>query len=430
MKTSLQAISNKARRVKKHRFQNLCSCLTVEFLIDTWRYINKKSAPGIDEVDAKEYEKNLRENVEDLVKRLKEKRYSAKLIKRVYIPKENGKLRPLGLPSIEDKLLQTAVSRLLTAIYEEDFLSCSFGYRKKRGAKDAVVDVTHELNFGRYTYIVEADIKGFFDNIDQKWLIKMLKLRIDDRVIIRLIEKWLRAGVLDTNNMVLHPLTGTPQGGVISPLLANIYLHYSLDLWFEKVVKKHCEGESYLCRYADDFICAFRFIRDAKKFFGTLKKRLGKFGLELAEEKTRIIKFNRHHIKNGRRFDFLGFEFYWDRDRLGKPNVKKRTSRFKLRSGLKNFKIWCKESRNFRFKKLFLLLNAKLRGYYNYYGVIGNFESLQEFFFRAMGILYKWLNRRSQRRSFNFKTFYEILKYYNIERPRITQRRNSQLKLT
>jgi len=426
MKTSLQAITNKARRVKKHRFQNLCGCLTVEFLIDSWRYVKKNSAPGIDKINAREYEKNLRGNVEDLVKRLKEKRYSAKLIKRVYIPKANGKLRPLGLPSIEDKLLQTAVSRLLSAIYEEDFLTCSYGYRKKRGAKDAVADVTHALNFGRYTYVVEADIKGFFDNIDQKWLIKMLKLRIDDRVIIRLIEKWLRAGVLDTNGMVIHPVTGTPQGGIISPLLANIYLHYSLDLWFERVVKKHCEGEAYLCRYADDFICSFRFARDAEKFFRVLKKRLGKFGLEVAEEKTRIIKFNRHHIKNGKRFDFLGFEFYWSKDRDGKPNVKKRTSRSKLRGGLKNFKLWCKESRNFRLKKLFSLLNAKLRGYYNYYGVIGNYDSLQEFYFKAVGILYKWLNRRSQRRSFNFETFKIILKHYSIERPKITQCRNLQ----
>jgi group II intron reverse transcriptase/maturase len=265
MTTSLQAITNKARRVKKHRFQNLCGCLTVEFLIDSWRYINKNSAPGIDKRSAREYGKNLRGNIEDLVKRLKEKRYSAKLIKRVYIPKANGKLRPLGLPSIEDKLVQTAVSRLLMAIYEEDFMSCSFGYRPKRGAKDAVYDLTHALNFGRFTYIVEADIKGFFDNIDHKWLIKMLKQRIDDRVIIRLIEKWLRAGILDTSGKVIHPITGTPQGGIISPILANIYLHYALDIWFEKVVKKHCEGEAYICRYADDFVCAFRFARDSEK---------------------------------------------------------------------------------------------------------------------------------------------------------------------
>lgn len=423
MKTSLQSIANKARRVKGHRFQNLCGLLTEEFLMDTYRYLKKNSAPGLDKVSAREYGKNLKGNVKDLVKRLKEKRYRAPMVKRVYIPKGNGKTRPLGLPVTEDKLVQLAVKRILSSIYEVDFRDCSYGYRAGRGGRDAVAAITRELNFGRYTYIVEADIKGFFDNIDHDWLIKMLKLRINDRVIIRLIEKWLRAGVLDTDGNVNHPLSGTPQGGIISPLLANIYLHYALDLWFEKVVKQHCEGEAYICRYADDFVCAFRFSRDADKFYRVLEKRLDKFGLTLSTEKTRIIKFNRHKKKDGNRFCFLGFEFYWDKDLNGKDNLKRRTDPKKLKTSLKNFKIWCRESRNFRLRKLFCLLNSKLRGYYNYYGLIGNYDRMSKFFFHAMRTLYKWLNRRSQRRSFNWNQFKEVLDFYQIERPRITEQK-------
>lgn len=427
MTTTFQSIANKARREKKHRFQNLCGLLTEEFLMDTYRYLNKNSATGLDKVSVREYGENLKENVRDLVTRLKEKRYRAPMIKRVYIPKANGKTRPLGLPVTEDKLVQLAVKRILSSIYEVDFLDCSYGYRSGRGGRDAVSAITRELNFGRYTYVVEADIKGFFDNIDHEWLIKMLKLRIDDRVIIRLIEKWLRAGVLDTDGSVNHPKSGTPQGGIISPLLANIYLHYALDLWFEKIMKKHCEGEAYICRYADDFVCAFRFSRDADKFYRVLEKRLGKFGLELAREKTRVLKFNRHIKKGGNRFCFLGFEFFWDTDRNGKDNLRRRTDPKKQRISLKNFKIWCRESRNFRLRKLFFLLNSKLRGYYNYYGLIGNYDSVSKFFFHAVRTLYKWLNRRSQRRSFNWSQFREVLDYYRIERPRITEERFNHL---
>ena len=390
--------------------------------MDTYKYLKKNSAPGLDKISAREYGKNLKGNVKDLVKRLKEKRYRAPMIKRVHIPKGNGKTRPLGLPVTEDKLVQLAVKRILSSIYEVDFLDCSYGYRVGRSGRDAVSAITRELNFGRYTYVVEADIKSFFDNIDHEWLIKMLKLRINDRVIIRLIEKWLRAGIFDTDGTVNHPLSGTPQGGIISPLLANIYLHHALDLWFEKIMKKHCDGEAFICRYADDFVCAFRFSRDADKFYRVLSKRLGKFGLTLSEEKTHIIKFNRHVKKSGKRFCFLGFEFYWDKDLKGKDNLKRRTDPKKLRNSLKNFKIWCKKSRNFRLKKLFYLLNSKLRGYYNYYGLKGNYDSMSKFFFYAVRILYKWLNRRSQRRSFNWSGFKEVLKFYQIERPKITEK--------
>jgi len=429
MQTSLQGIASKARRDKKYRFRDLYRLLNEENLIDSWRYINSKAASGVDKTTAKEYVKNLRDNVRDLVARLKRKRYRAKLVRRVYIKKSEGKLRPLGIPATEDKLVQVVVARILNAIYEQDFLPNSFGYRPGIGPREAVQDITSALYWEKYSYIVDADIKGFFDSIDHEWLIKMLEQRIDDRAFIGLICKWLKAGVLTPEGQVEHPVTGTQQGGIVSPVLANIYLHYVLDLWFEKVVKPRCEGEAYLCRYADDFVVAFRYQRDAERFYEALGRRLNKFGLEVAEEKTKIIRFTRFRKEEGAYFEFLGFEFRWGVSRKGKDTIKRRTSRKRFRKSLKNFKEWCRESRNFRLKKLFSLLNAKLRGYYNHYGVIGNYDSLEEFYTQVRRILYKWLNRRSQRRSFNYEGFSEVLRHYQIEKPRITEKPTRQLQL-
>jgi group II intron reverse transcriptase/maturase len=394
-----------------------------------WNEINKDAAAGVDRVTAREYEENLIENIRDLVLRLKEKRYKAKLVRRVYIPKSDGGQRPLGIPALEDKLVQAAASKILGAIYEQDFLSCSFGYRPEIGSRDAIKDITDTLFWGKYSYIVEADIKGFYDNIDHDWMIRMLELRIDDRAFLNLIRKWLRAGVLDTDGKTIHPATGVPQGGIVSPILANIYLHYALDLWMEKVVKPRCEGEAYLCRYADDFICAFRYKRDAERFYEALRGRLGKVGLEVAEDKTRIIRFTRFRKEEKAYFEFLGFEFRWAVDRKGRDIIKRRTSRKRLRRSIRNLKEWIRENRNWRLKKLFWKLNAKLRGYYNYYGIIGNSQSLKEFFELARKILYKWLNRRSQRRSFNYEGFVQVCEHYLIEKPRITEKRDYQLKL-
>jgi RNA-directed DNA polymerase len=429
MSTSLQGITSKTRRDRKHRFRNLYGMLTKRFLMEAWFEINRESASGYDHVSAKEYAVNLRQNIENLVTRLKGKRYRAPLVRRTYIPKANGKTRPLGIPTTEDKLLQKGVARILEAIYEAEFLEGSFGYRKGKGPLDAVQDVTINLQRRKFAYIVDADIKTFFESIDHEWLIRMLEQRIDDKAFIGLIRKWLRAGILLPENLVEHPTTGTPQGGIVSPILANIYLHYTLDLWFEKKVKPGCEGEAYLCSYADDFITAFRYARDAEKFFQALAARLQKFNLRLAEEKTRILKFTRFKKERRARFDFLGFEFTWGVDRKGVDVIKRRTSRKRIRRSLANFKEWCKEMRNCRLRKIFSILNAKLRGYYNYYGVIGNFNSLNEFYTHAMRILYKWLNRRSQRRSFNYTVFNEILRHYRIEKPRITQQRTYQLQL-
>jgi group II intron reverse transcriptase/maturase len=258
--TSLQGISYKAMTNRKHRFENLFSLLNAELLTKCWSDLNKKAASGVDKVTCEQYAKDLTENIGTLADKVKKKRYKAKLVRRQYIPKANGKLRPLGIPALEDKLLQSAAAKVLQAIYEQDFLINSFGYRPKVGASDAVKMLTVNLQFGSFGYIVEADIKGFFDNIDHDWLLEMLRQRINDEAFLGLIKKWLKAGILDTDGKVIHSLTGTPQGGVISPILANIYLHYVLDIWFERRVKVHCKGMVLLCRYADDFVCAFQYI--------------------------------------------------------------------------------------------------------------------------------------------------------------------------
>jgi RNA-directed DNA polymerase len=304
--TSLQGISNRAQASKDHRFQNLYQCLNAEFLRECWQDLNQDAASGVDGVTAAQYQENLEENIQDLVRRLKTKCYRAKLVRRCYIPKENGEQRPLGIPALEDKLVQLACAKLLNAIYEQDFLDFSNGYRPNRSAKETVADLTFNLQYGRYGYIVEADIKSFFDTIDHDELLEMLAQRIDDQAFLNLIRKWLKAGILDTDGTILDSETGTPQGGVISPILANVYLHYALDLWFETVVKKHVRGEAMMCRYADDFVCAFRFEEDAESFYRVLPKRLGKFGLEVAPEKTRVLRFSRFHPGMKRRFTFSG----------------------------------------------------------------------------------------------------------------------------
>ncbi|WP_245725090.1 reverse transcriptase domain-containing protein, partial [Nitrosomonas halophila] len=250
----------------------------------------------------------------------------------------NGKERPLGILVVEDRLLQGAARLLLEAIYEEDFHAVSYGYRPKLGAQQAVKDLNVELQFGRYGYVVEADIKGFFDNIDHDWLLRMLEQRVDDKPFLGLIDTWLKAGILERDGTVIHPQTGTPQGGVISPILANIYLHYALDHWFERVVKRHCHGRAHIIRYADDFVCAFQYQADAERFYRTLPKRLGKFSLEVAPEKTCIQRFSRFHPSRKRRFSFLGFEFYWEADTKGDPRVWRRTARKRLQTSIKNCK--------------------------------------------------------------------------------------------
>jgi len=419
--TSLQAIAKKASARPEYRFRDLYRLLNEEMLRNSWQDIRKSAAYGVDRVSAAEYEQDLGSNIHRLVEELKRKRYRAKNVRRVYIPKGNGKLRPLGIPATQDKLLQMAVKRILEAIFEQDFLRCSYGYRPGVGVLDAVDKLTVKLQFGKYNYVVEADISGFFDNIDHDWLLKMLAERVDDKSFLWLIGKWLKAGVLETDGKVRHPLTGTPQGGIVSPILANIYLHFALDLLFQKVVIPHCSGEACLIRYADDFVSAFEKEEDAQRFYEAVGERLKKFNLELSAEKTHIIPFSPTGL-GSTSFDFLGFEYRWGKDRAGKPHVEKRTARKNLRNSLTRFKLWLKENRHRRLPDLFRLLNAKLTGYFNYYGVHGNIRSLEYFYYQVIRQVWKYLNRRSQRKSYNWGGFNQLVTQFGVVKPHIVYR--------
>jgi len=420
MQTSLRGIAKRAKEVPKHRFGNLYSLLNEKNLAWCFPQMNRKAAPGVDAVDWSAYGADLAGNVSSLVTSLKEKRYKAKLIRRRYIPKPGGKQRPLGIPVIGDKLVQTGAAQILSAIYEQDFLPCSHGYRRGKGPQRAALELSQRLHRGRFRWVVDADIKGFFDHIDHEWLMRMLEQRINDRAFLGLIWKWLKAGILEEDGRVIYPVTGTPQGGVISAVLANIYLHYALDLWFEKVVKPRCNGDVMLMRFADDFVCCFQYSEDERRFSKVLGKRLGKFELELSAEKTKVIKFTRFETKDNNGFTFLGFEFRWGLSRAGKPLMTMRTSKKKYRAALAAMASWLKKERS-RLGTAALLtkLKQKLQGHWNYYGVSGNYAMLSKFYHQVCRLVYKWLNRRTQRKSCNWTGFKEMLSYFKVPRPRI-----------
>ena len=419
MQTSLWGIAQKARQQPKCRFGNLYSLLNEVNLKWCLSQMNKKASPGVDAVNYQAYNVNRDENIQRVVCELKQGRYKAKLIRRRYIPKIGGR-RPLGIPVVEDKLLQTAVAEILSAIYEQDFLPCSHGYRRGKGPQRAALELSKRLHKGRAGWVIDADIKGFFDNLNHDWLMRMLQERIEDQSLLWLIERWLKTGILEDDGKIIHPVTGTPQGGVVSAILANIYLHYALDLWFERVVKPRCKGDAILMRYADDFVCCFQYRQDAMRYYKALGKRLGRFSLELSSEKTRIIKFTRFETQNSEVFTFLGFEYRWGRSRADKPLVKMQTAKKKFSLALTAMQTWIKAGRNKHGTKALLVkLRQKLQGYFNYYGVSGNIRMLDKYYHHVRSTVFKWLNRRSQRRSFNWTVFSKMLVHHRIPKPRI-----------
>ena len=425
--TFLRAIAEKAFKDKHHRFGDLYRWLNQDVLRVCFFRLRKDAASGVDGVTFEQYEKNLEGNLADLVGRLKRKAYRARLVRRKYIPKGNGKLRPLGIPVLEDKLLQMAATQILLAIYEVDFLPCSYGYRPGIGAHDAIKALSAELQFGGHNFVVEADIKGFFDNLRWEWLERMLEQRINDGAFLNLIRKWLRAGILEEDGRVIHPQTGTPQGGVVSPALANIYLHYTLDLWFERVVLPSQRGRCRMIRYADDFVACFEYRHEAEAFEKALKGRLAKFGLEVAADKTKMLRFGYNGGPHNGRFDFLGFEFYWEPDRQGKPRVKRRTATKKLRAGIHRMKEWIKTHRHWKLSRLMKMLKAKLQGTWNYYGLIGNHRRMKLFYEETCRTLHKWLNRRSQRQSMTWDAFRRMLERFQVPRPRIMEKNDQRM---
>jgi len=420
---SLRGIARRAKQEPAHRFRDLSRCLDKDHLKHAFKRMNKKAASGVDKVTYLDYRENFDENIEDLIGRLKRESYKARLVKRKHIPKAPGKTRPLGLPVFEDKLLQTTGSDILSAIYEQDFYDFSYGYRPKRGSRQAADELAVKLQHGRFGYIVEADIKGFFNHIDHDILLGLLSFRVDDKRFLRLIRKWLKAGILEEDGSIEYPEEGTPQGGSISPILANIYLHYAIDEWFERTVKPHCKGEAIMCRYADDFVCAFRYARDAERFYEALPKRLDRFNLQVAEDKTQCMTFSRFKPGLDRRFTFLSFEFYWKDDSKGLPRVFRRTAQKKQRSTKLELTELIKKSRHMRTPLLIDKLTTKLRGHYNYFGAVGNYSSMIMIYDHAVEMLYKWLNRRSGRKSMTWEKLKRVIAYRALAKPWCTARK-------
>ncbi len=419
---TLLELRKKAERDPKHRFRSLYREIDLSMLYESFRDLKRKAAPGVDGVTVEDYEKDLDSNLRQLLERLVSKTYRAQNVRRRHIPKANGKTRPLGIPALEDKIVQQAASKLLQAIYEADFQNESKGYRPGRGARDASQELREKLFFERVHWVVEADIKSFFDHVDHDWLERMLEERVDDKSFIRLIRKWLKAGVMEEAGEVIHPATGTPQGGIISPVLANIYLHYVLDLWIEKVVPRRIRGAKVYMRYADDFIVGFENGADARWFEEELPKRLVKFSLSIAEDKSGILRFSRCDVKGSGCFTFLGFEFYWANTRNGKKTVKRRTSKKKYRASLLNLKEWLRNNRSRPLRELAATLRRRYLGYFNYYGVIGNSDRLWAYWNASRRIIFRGLNRRSQRKSYNWTGFDQMWKTLDIPTPRVIEK--------
>ena len=424
--TKLALISERARKEPKLQFTSLAHLLNEEFLKECYYSLGRDRASGIDGVSWKEYGKRLDENLNNLVARMKVKRYKPQPSKRVYVPKNEHEKRPLGLPALEDKIVQKGISRILEAIYESDFLNCSYGFRSARNCHQAIDAVDKTIMTKPINYVIEADIKGYFDNVSHDWMMKFLQVRIKDPSFLLLIRRFLKAGYFEAGQIVATE-QGTPQGGNLSPMLSNVFLHYVLDLWFEKKVKPQVRGACYLVRYADDFICMVQYADDAQRIEQALRERFAKFDLELHPEKTRTISFGRYERENANKqnrkadtFDFLGFTHYCDTSRSGKFIVGRQTSGKKFRMKCRDMNNWLRRIRNYRkAKEWWPVLQAKLRGHYQYYGISGNMRSLQRFYSLTLRMTLKWLNRRSQRKSYSWRCFYKYLEHYPLPEPRI-----------
>ena len=425
METKLTRIAEIAKEKPKEVFTALYHHLNQTMLMECHQELAGNKAAGVDQVTKEEYEKNLEENISSLIEKLKKHSYKPQPVRRTYIPKGDGQKRPLGIPAYEDKIVQLGLNRILQAIYEQDFLKCSYGFRPSLSCHDALRELGSIIQ-GKTNYIVDADIKGFFDNVNHEWLMKFLALRIGDPNILRLIIKFLKAGIMEEGKVETSEI-GTPQGAIISPTLANIYLHYVLDLWFEKAVKPSCKGEAHLVRYADDFVCCFQYKDEAERFYKALKERLSKFQLEMAESKSKIIQFgrfaeqdrNKRGLGKPETFDFLGFTHYCGKTRNGKFVTKRKTSKKKFKAKVKEFKQWVKTVRNRNIHEIFKTVEAKLRGHYNYYGVTDNYHMMSKYRIAIIKLLFKWLNRRSQRKSFTWEKFDLFLKLKSLPNPKI-----------
>lgn len=431
MATELARIRFKALSEPKLQFTSLYHHVTdLENLRASFNAIDKGAAPGVDGVSKEQYGEKLESNLQDLAERLNRMGYQPQPVRRVYIPKAGSrKMRPLGVPTIEDKVVQMAVTRVLERIYEADFLECSHGYREGRGCHTALGALGRTIQRQKVNWVVEADIRGFFDHVNHEWLMKFLELRIGDPRMLRLIQRMLKGGIME-DGLVHASEEGTPQGAILSPLLSNVYLHYVLDLWFDVRFRRQCRGEAYLFRYADDFVVCFQYREEAERFLSELKGRLAQFNLEVEASKTRLIQFGRFARKDAERqgrepeeFLFLGFIHSCGQTRGGSFKVHRRTSIKKYRSKLKDLKRWI-QIRRHEVKTGPLLREAKrrLQGHLNYYAITDNSRMCQSFRRQFTRLLFKWLNRRSQRRSYTWERFGSALDWVGWPSVKINRR--------
>jgi RNA-directed DNA polymerase len=426
MSPGLLKVVERAKTEPEGRFHSLGHLIDVPALMRAYRRMRKDAAVGVDGVTKELYGQDLERNIHVLHERLVSKRYRHQPIRRVHIPKEKGKTRPIGISAFEDKLVQNAVREVLEAICEQDFLACSHGFRPKRSAHDAIRALDRIMHRGKVSWILEADIVSFFDSLDRTKLMEMLQIRVADGSLLRLIGKCLHVGVLDGVEYS-EPDTGTAQGSVLSPLLGNVYLHYVLDQWFEREVKPRLRGETHLVRYADDFVMTFERQDDAERVMDVLGKRMGRFGLTLHPDKTRLLRFRRPPAaqmggKGPATFDFLGFTLYWRRARSGRWGMMCKTRHARLRRAVNNVAEWCRRHRHLPVKAQHAALTTRIRGHFNYFGVSGNFRSLLMVVQEAKRAWFKWLRRRSQQAHLNWARFGEMLKRFPLPRPRIMVR--------
>jgi RNA-directed DNA polymerase len=427
--TKLERIAKIAKHKRGEALTSLSHHIDIDWLHEAYRRTRKDGAAGVDAQTAAQYSVNLQANLQSLLDRAKSgDEYRAPPVRRVHIPKGDGsKTRPIGIPTFEDKVLQRAVTMVLEAVYEQDFLDCSYGFRPNRGAHDALATLWCQVMPMHGGWVLELDIESFFDTIDKTKLREVLQQRVRDGVLLRLIGKWLNAGVME-EGVVYHPKAGTPQGGVVSPLLANIYLHEVLDAWFENEVKVRLQGSAFLVRYADDAVMVFETEVDARRVMAVLAKRFAKYGLRLHPEKTKLVRFTRPPFGSGRKadderwpesFDLLGFTHYWGRSLKGNWVVKRKTQQARLSRARRSISMWCRANRHLPIKEQHRLLAMKLRGHDAYYGITGNARALEWLRYWVQRDWFKWLRRRSGGARRNWEWMQRLLEVFPLPAARV-----------
>lgn len=429
--TRLERIAKLAREAPEVALTTLAHHIDVDWLREAYRRTRKDGATGVDRQTADEYARNLEGNLHSLLERMKSGTYVAPPVRRVHIPKGDGsQTRPIGIPTFEDKVLQRAVAMVLEAVYEQSFLDCSYGFRPGRSAHQALAAVREQAMEMRGGWVLEVDIRKFFDNLDHHHLRQIVQKRVRDGVLLQLIGKWLNAGVME-DGAISFPDSGSPQGGVISPILANIYLHEVLDEWFAVQVKPRLVGRAALIRYADDLVIICEAERDARRIYDVLPKRLGRYGLTLHPEKTRMVNFRRPSWRPaasmskagtcGRpgTFDLLGFTHHWARSLKGNWVVRRRTAADRFQRALKRIADWCRAHRHDPVREQWTALRRKLLGHFAYFGVMGNSDALRRFRYCTERAWQKWLGRRSQRAHMSWERMKQLLGRYPLPQPRI-----------